>query len=162
MSDAITLFSYEFKQGCDLVVNLKNGMPCSLALAHLYSSSGAKCGLDVRCEELWQSENRKAPVGHYSCTVTVKEVKQVVLTAHAVVAKEATVKLLNKLEHIILLHDLSAVCHVLNAGYLLSSQRRSKSDGQLTAATFHLANTNAVAHVAARCTRCIHTRCIHT
>ena len=35
MSDAITLFSYEFKQGCDLVVNLKNGMPCSLALAHL-------------------------------------------------------------------------------------------------------------------------------
>ena len=35
MSDAITLFSYEFKQGCDLVVNLTNGMPCSLALAHL-------------------------------------------------------------------------------------------------------------------------------
>ena len=84
-----------------------------------------------------------------------------VLTAHAVVAKEATVKLLKRLEHIILLHDLSAVCHVLNAGYLLSSQRRSKSDGQLTAATFHLANTNAVAHVAARCTRCIHTRCNH-
>ena len=38
-----------------------------------------------------------------------------VLTAHAVVAKEATVKLLKRLEHIILLHDLNAVCHILNA-----------------------------------------------
>ena len=47
-------------------------------------------------------------------------------------------------------------------GHSLSSQRLSKTDGQLTAAKFHLANTNAVAHVAARCTRCIHTRCIHT
>ena len=85
-----------------------------------------------------------------------------VLTAHAAVAKEATVKLLKRLEHIILLHGLNAVCYVLNAWYPLSSQRRSKTDGQLTAAKFHLANTNAVAHVAARCTRCIHTRCIYT
>ena len=66
------------KQGCCLAINLEDGMPCSLALAHLYSSSGAKCGLEVTCEELWKSENRKAPVGHYSCTVTVKEVKQMV------------------------------------------------------------------------------------
>ena len=41
-----------------------------------------------------------------------------VLIAHAVVAKEATVKLLKRLEHIILLHDLNAVCHVFNAGSL--------------------------------------------
>ena len=74
----IILFSFEFKQGCCLAINLEDGMPCSLALAHLYSSSGAKCGLEVTCEELWKSENRKAPVGHYSCTVTVKEVKQMV------------------------------------------------------------------------------------
>jgi hypothetical protein len=78
VSDAIIFFSFEFKHGCCLAINLEDGMPCSLALAHLYLSSGAECGLEMRCEELRKSENRNAPVGHYSCTVPVKEVKQMV------------------------------------------------------------------------------------